>query len=293
MKRNNIYNLPQRVLDVIDGLNPIRPRPDKNVVHVTDLLLPAYAWNLYREKWDEITEDYSDYLISVQGDALHEAYKKYLPDFFYYRERHFEQEIDGVKLVGTCDVYDTREDELVDLKQTSVWSPGYKLEDYTKQTNCYSWFLNKEGKTVKKISIDVWYRNWNLKDSTRNHEYPSTSFETIDIPVWPIEKTEQFIKDQIEYLTMCKDPCSRQDKWQKFSAMRSTNGKEKVTPDKNFDTREEAERWIANWTPAASCLKSMPKGKISWRIKNGEPLSCLRYCKARSACSFALSLKGK
>jgi hypothetical protein len=191
---------------------------------------------------------------------------------------------------------------LTDLKQTSVWSPSYKIEDYTKQTNCYSLMLARNetpntklltaGCKVKHINIDVWYRNWKLRDQQwGGQDYPKIPYESIEIEVWPYAKTEQFIKDQIEYLLMCKDPCSRKDRWQKYSAMRSVNGKEKKNPDKNFETREEAEKWIDNWTPAASGLKSMPKGKLSWRIVDTEPTNCLSYCPARSVCHYAKSLK--
>ncbi len=289
--RTNKYNLPDRVLSVIDGLNPQRKRPDKNIIHVTDLLLPAYAWNLYREKWDEVEEDYSDWLISVQGDALHQAYQKYLGSKGYFCEKHLEQYIEGITLVGTLDCFDPRTETLIDLKQTSVWGPSYKMEDYTKQTNCYAWLLSKDNYKVKKIYIDVWLRNWKLADQMRNRNYPKIPYERLEIEVWPLEKTEEFIKDQIEYLTMCKDKCSRADKWQKYAAMRSVNGKEKATPDKNFENKQEAENWIKNWTPAASCLKTMPKGKITWRLADTPPLACLSYCKSRSVCPFALGLK--
>ncbi len=290
--RLNRYSLPDRVCSVIDGLNPPREPPTRNIIHVTDLLMPAYARNLLIDKADEIEVDYSGWLISVQGDALHQAYQKYLGAKGYLCEQHFEQEIEGITLVGTLDAYDPGTMTLIDLKQTSVWGPSYKIEDYTKQTNCYAWFLEKK-RQIKKIYIDVWYRNWKMADQLRNRNYPEIPYERIEIEVWPLEKTEQFIKDQIHYLLMCKDGCSREDKWQKYSAVRSVNGKEKVTPDKNFGSRSEAEYWIKNWTPEASCLKKAPKGKITWRLVDTEPTSCLHYCSARSVCPYAKSLKGK
>ncbi len=289
--RLNEHNLPDRVCSVIDGLNPPRKPPTRDVIHVTDLLMPAYARNLLIDKADEVEVDYSDWLISVQGDALHQAYQKYLELKGYVCELHLSEEIEGVKLVGTLDSYKEEIKTLIDLKQTSVWGPSYKIDDYTIQTNCYAWLLNKVKGKVEKIYIDVWYRNWKLADQLRNRNYPKIPYERIEIEVWPTSKTEQFIKDQIHYLLMCKDECSREDKWQKFSAMRSVNGKEKITPDKNFSSRSEAEYWIKNWTPEASCLKKAPKGKVSFRLVDTEPTSCLHYCSARSVCPYAKSLK--
>lgn len=291
--RLNKHGLPERVCQVIDGLNPPRLAPTRDIIHVTDLLMPAYARNLLIDKADEIEVDYSDWLISVQGDALHQAYEKYLSKQGYDCELSFEREIEGIKLVGTLDAYGEWIKTIVDLKQTSVWGPSYKIEDYTKQTNCYAWFLKKEDREVEKIYIDVWLRNWKLADQLRNRNYPKIPYERIEIEVWPLEKTEQFIKDQIHYLLMCKEKCSRADRWSKFSAMRSVNGKEKVTPDKNFSNKEEAEYWIKTWKYPMSGLKSLPKGKITWRLVDTEPTSCLHYCSARSVCPYALSLKGK
>jgi len=285
--RLNKHNLPDRVCQVIDGLNPPRPRPQKNIIHVTDLLLPAYAWNLYREKWDEIEEDYSDYLISVQGDALHEAYKKYLPvEDGWECEIEFEKKLNGVTIVGKCDAFNVNTGVLVDLKQTSVWNPGYKVDDYTKQTNCYAYLLQEDYigvNIVKKKYIDVWYRNWKLADMRRGgHTYPTIPYEKMEIEVWPLEKTEQFIKDQIHYLLMCKDKCSRKDKWQSYACHRNNNQK----PDRKFDTKVEAEEWIKNWKYTDSYLKNKPKGKITWKIVDTPPINCLHYCKARSVCPF-------
>lgn len=290
--RTNKFSLPDRVCKVIDGLNPPRPAPTNEVIHVTDLLLPANARRLCVENYDKIVRDYSDWLISCQGDAIHEAFKKYLGEEpGHLAELKLEKKFGSVLLVGTCDLFLSYEKHLCDLKQTAVWSPGYKIPDYTIQTNCYAHMLRSKGYEVDKISIDVIYRNWKLKDMGWNKDYPKYPYEEINIEVWDDDKVKQFIEDQIEYLLMCKEPCSRADKWQKYAAMRSVNGKEKQNPDKNFDDRAEAEKWIESWTPAASCLKSAPKGKVTWRLSDTPPLNCLNYCPARSVCSYAKKLK--
>lgn len=294
MRIINHYNLADRVLKVIEGINPTRERPKENVIHVTQLLMPAYVRRLLIEKWDEVQADYSDRLLTAQGTALHEAYEKYLENDGYIREHNMNIEIEGVTLTGTCDLYNPFLRRLVDVKQSSVWQENYKIPDWTKQTNVYRWMLAKENNAVDEIFIDLWYRNWKLSDKDRQGwQYPEIPYREVQIEVWPLEKIEEFIKDQIHYLTMCKDKCSRQDKWQKYGAFRSTNGKQKQNPDKNFDDLKEAQEWIKNWTPEASCLKSMPKGKITWELVDSEPTNCLYFCPSRSVCEFAKSLGGK
>ncbi len=291
--RTNNYNLPSRVLSVISGLNPERERPTNKKFHVTELLLPAFARNLLVERWNDITPDYSDFLISVQGDTLHRAYQKYLTPLGYMCEMSFYEEIEGVTITGTLDAYNPKTKTLISLKQTSVWGPTYKKLDYTKQENCYSWFLAKDiahfkgcetREKVSKIVVDIWYRNWQLKQAGWSHDYPKIPYEQMEIPVWPIEKTERFIKQSIEYLLMCKDPCSREDKWQKYSVMKNKN----KTPSKNCATELEAVKWIRNYR-----CDTTKKDRITanFQIVDSEPTNCLHYCKARSVCPYALSLK--
>lgn len=288
--RNNAHNLPERVKHVVDGLNPPRDKPSREVIHVTELLIPANARNLLIENWDDLEQDYSDWLISCQGDAMHEAYKKYLGTQGWHCEIPLQIDFGNVELVGTCDAFNMDERLLVDLKQTAVWSPGYKIEDYTKQTNCYGFMLptNVGGAYVRKIQIDVWYRNWKLKDSQWDHQYPKIPYETIEIEVWPLAKTEAFIKERIDYLLNYEGECTRADKWQKYSAFRNTN----KNPDRNFDTKEEAQKWIDNWTYKDSGLKNPPKVKPTFRLEDTQPTSCLSYCPARSVCPYAKKLKG-
>ena len=281
--KTNIHKLPQRVLDVIAGCNPDFPRPSKDIIHVTDLLKPAYAWNLYVDKYDEIVTDWSDQLVTAQGGSLHETYQMYLNGYGWECEMSFEKEIEGVKLTGTCDAFDLNTGTLVSLKQTSVWGPTYKIADYTKQENCYRWFLNKEGKGVEKIYVDIWYRNWQLKQAGWSANYPKVPYECIELEVWPVTKTEQYIKDQIHYLTMCKDECSMEDKWQKYSVMKNKN----KTSSRNCNTREECEIWITKYE------KENPKKKDKFKVVLTEPTNCLSYCSARSVCPYALSLRSK
>ncbi len=282
--RTNNYNLPSRVLSVISGLNPEREHPTMKKIHTTELLMPAYARNLLVERWDDITPDYSDYLISVQGDALHKAYQKYLYSLGYSCEQRYEEEIDGVIITGTLDAFQPDLGILIDLKQTSIWSPSYKRDDYAKQTNCYAWFLRKHDYKVNKIVVDIWYRNWQLKQAGWSHDYPKIPYEQMEIPVWPIQKTENFIKDQIEYLTMCKDPCSREDRWQKYSVVKNKN----KTPSKNCATELEAVKWIRNYR-----CDTTKKDRITanFTVVDSEPTNCISYCKARSVCPYAKSLR--
>ncbi|KKK62840.1 hypothetical protein LCGC14_3000320, partial [marine sediment metagenome] len=159
---------------------------------------------------------------TAQGSSLHEAYENYLPyNEGWDTEISFAEEIEGVTFVGTLDSYNRISEELVSLKQTSIWGPSYKIEDYTIQENCYKWFLSKQDKEVKKIFVDVFYRNWKLADKNRNRNYPEIPFEVIELELWDNSKTEKLIRGKIKEL-LSNRPCNRADRWSKFSALISS-----------------------------------------------------------------------
>lgn len=285
MNKINTYNLSDRVIRIIRGEKEWG-RPADKIFHVTSLLMPAYARKLFIEKYDEIVCDYSDELLTTQGNALHSRYEKFLGDDWNC-ELSLTEEIDGFTIIGTVDGYNEKQELILDIKQTAVWVPAYKMNDYAAQTNDYVWMLRKKGKKVTRIEVDIWYRNWKLKEVKWGKDYPKIPYEMLSIPVWNFEKQEQFIRDQLHYHTTCKDMCTREDKWQRYAVMKNKN----KTSSKNCDTREQAELWIKDYLQVQETAPRKKKTKDKFQIVNTEPTNCLFYCKSRSVCPFALGLK--
>lgn len=280
MKKINTHKLPNRVIRIIRGEKEWA-KPTNEIFHVTSLLMSAYARKLFVENYDKIICDYSDELLTTQGNALHSRYEKFLGNDWQC-ELPLTEKVDGLTVVGTIDGYNEKQELVLDIKQTAVWVPFYKIDDYAAQTNDYAWMLRKQGKKVSKIEMDIWYRNWKLKEVKWGKDYPEIPYEMLPIPVWDFEKQEQFIRDQLHYHTTCKDICTRENKWQRYAVMKNKN----KTSSKNCDTKKQAEQWVAAYIAA--------KGKIckdKFQIVNTEPTNCLYYCKARTVCPYALELK--
>ena len=261
----NKYNLPDRVIQVIEGKRKDKP-PDIKRMSVTDLIdepLPRY---LYITQWDKITRDYSDYLTMVQGTALHERYENTTAGD---REHKFEDDVGSFTLVGMADNY--FDETIMDIKQTGVYGPPYKIDKWTAQTNIYAWQRRKREQNVNKIVVDVWYRNW--KEGNKFwKDYPQIPFEEIELNLWTFEQQQAYIDSQIEYHYMNPEiECSNKQKGIRFEAYKGTN----KTPSKVGGTRSEVLDWVAK----------QPKG-LKFTVKKSNPVFCRLYCRSKSVCPY-------
>ena len=263
----NIHNLPERVIKVIKGKRKDKA-PDIKRMSVTDLIDEALPRYLYITEWDKITRDYSDYLTMVQGTALHDRYEMMAGDDDD-AEHKFEDDVGYYTIVGMADNY--FDETILDLKQTSVYGPQYKINKWTAQTNIYAWQRRKRGQVVNKILIDVWYRNW--KDGNKFWKgYPPIPYECIELDLWTFEQQQGYIDSQIEYHYMNSNTeCSNKQKGVRFEAYKGTN----KTPSKVGDTYEEVAEYVSK----------APKN-LKFDIRMSEPRFCAKYCKAGSVCPY-------
>ncbi len=133
MKWTNQYNLSDRVIRMIQGKYKER-KPELNRLSITDLVDEPLPRVLYINHWDDIVRDYSDMLTMVQGIALHSRYEMCAGDD-EDTEHKLEDVVDGVIVVGKADSY--FDGTLLELKQTGVYGPKYRIPKWTKQMNCY------------------------------------------------------------------------------------------------------------------------------------------------------------
>jgi hypothetical protein len=283
MKWENKYNLPDRVLRVIKGGHKDKV-PDINRLSITDLIEEPLARALYINFYDDIISDYSDLLLATQGTALHERYERCAADDDD-AEHKFEDVVNGMTVVGMADNY--FDNTILDLKQTGVYGPKYKIDKWTAQLNCYAWQRRKrkmyEGATadeaVNKLFVDVWYRDWK-QNKTYYKGYPPIPFEIIELKLWTFEEQDAYIKRQVDlhrWFTVQDSPkqygipCSNKTRGIRFEAYKKGN----KTPTKVEDTKEALELWVKDQT--FNCY---------YEIRKSAPVFCNRYCKARSVCPF-------
>ena len=284
MEWTNKFLLPDRVIRVLKGKYK-EHRPELNRLSITDLIDDPLPRILFINHWDEITRDYSDLITMVQGISLHSRYEDCASESADV-EHKFEDVINGVIVVGKADWYDAKgilrqgreEPLLLELKQTGVYGPKYRIPKWTKQMNCYAWQRRIREYPVEELGVDVWYRDWK-QGNVYWRDYPPIPYEYIRLDLWDFDKQDKYICSQVKKHLACV-PCERPDQYEKPCSDKQRGirweaykGKNK-TPTKVEDTDSELFLW---------CEQQPQK----FDIRKSEPVFCNRYCKSRSICPFA------
>lgn len=270
----NKYELPMRVIRVIQGRFKER-KPELNRLSITDLVDEPLPRILYINHWDEIIRDYSDMLTMVQGISLHSRYEMCATDDEDV-EHKFEDIVDNIIVVGKADMSWVQ--TVLEVKQTGVYGPKYRIPKWERQMNCYAWQRRIRGEEVDELLVDVWYRDWK-QGNVYWRDYPPIPYECISLDLWDYEKQNDYIYSQVakhlahpiydtpqEYDKPCSD-VQRGIRWEMFK------GKNK-TPTKVESTFDEATKW---------CQQQSYK----FDIRKSEAKFCNLYCKSRSICPFA------
>lgn len=292
MEFTNKFNLPDRVVRVIVGKYKYH-EPELNRLSVTDLTGDPLIRMLYVHHHDLIVRDYSDMLTMVQGTALHDRYEMVATD-----DEDVEHKLEDAILdtngnivmivVGKADSY--FDETILDVKQTGCYGPKYRIDKWTKQLNVYAWQIRKRtnklhqeyyGRGVKKLLIDVWYRDWK-QNKTYYKDYSPIPFEVIELELWPFEKQDEYVRSQVQkhinhpiFDTPDKytKPCSDKQRGIRFEAYKNKN----KTPTRVGDTIQEVE---GDWVDVVYAKG----GKVN--VVRSEPVFCNCYCKSRNICPF-------
>ena len=286
----NSHNLPDRILRVIQGKYK-EHKPELNRLSITDLIDNPLPRILYINHWDDIVRDYSDMITMVQGIALHSRYEMCATDD-EDAERKFEDVIvvpkervavgqpDGIIVVGKADSY--FDGTILEVKQTGVYGPKYRLDKWTKQMNSYAWQRRMRKQEVNELLVDIWYRDWK-QGNVHWRDYPPIPYECISLDLWDFETQDKYIHSQVQrHLShpvfdkpeQYERPCSDEQRGIRWEAYKGKN----KTPTKVGSTYEEVNNYCIEWNKGSK--------KESFDIRKSEPIFCVRYCKARSICPF-------
>jgi len=275
MKWTNNFNLPDRVIRVIQGKYKER-KPELNRLSITDLVEEPLSRILYINHWDDIVRDYSDLLTMVQGISLHSRYEMCATDD-EDAEHKYEDVVEGIIVVGKADNHFVN--TTLEVKQTGVYGPKYRIPKWTKQMNCYAWQRRIRDIAVDELLVDVWYRDWK-QGNTHWRDYPPIPYECISLDLWSFEKQDNYIHSQVQkHLAhpvfdspnQYERPCSDEQRGIRWEAYKGKN----KTPTK-VGTFDEVNQWVRT------------NGTVIFDVRKSEPVFCLRYCKSRSVCPFAI-----
>jgi len=251
---------------------------------VTELILPPRIGELRRQHRGEITEDASDRIFALLGQAIHTILERVAGERYLVEKRFtIYHKNSGVKVSGRIDCFDQQTRTLADYKLTSRYATkdGIKPE-WEAQGNLNRLLMEKNDTKVKKIEFWAIYRDWSKMAVSRGvKEMPLEQVQAFEIPMWDLAETEAYLDERIqlhqeaaETLPLCTD----EERWYKpakWAVMKK--GREKAIRGGLCASEEAAAEMIAGFDD--------PKQyRIEYR--KGEHQRCMHYCDVAPFCSF-------
>lgn len=248
----NKFNLPEPIVKAVQWSD--RPEAKPNHYSVTTLLRPPQARALEKFHDSEITQDVSDGLWRLLGQAVHSVVER-ASNGSPGAELSLSSPIpggEGSVLTGTTDHIDFKSGVLTDYKITSVWSflLGDKM-DWVAQTNMYKWLAEKIiDKPIQQLQIIAILRDHQKsKVVVDNPDYPPVPLIVQPVEIWDKSKVEGFILDRLVRHQCAEQnpsvvPCTSEERWErigKFAVIKK--GMKKAV--RLLDSKEEAGKYAA------------------------------------------------
>lgn len=281
MKITNVLNLPQPIVDAVQN-DPYDS--GESDISVTRLIAPPRQVALGKEHGSKITEDCSDRLFSLMGQAMHHVLERG-GDVEGTRiiERRLFTEVDGWKLSGQIDIWENG--TLDDYKFTSVWETMNGLkEEKIQQLNILAWLCRLNGIAVNKMRIVALYRDYSKSKAMFERDYPQHQIGVIEVPIWDDQKILAYVEERIAIHKAARITlplCTDDERWQrptKYAVMK--------------EERKSAIRLLE--TPDKAMLYCEDKGyakngefKSGYYVekRRGEATRCEHYCAVAPFCT--------
>ena len=289
MKLTNRLNLPAPIVEAIKNAGYDKGKSD---ITATGLIEPVRLAALKHRYAEDITEDASDLIYSLQGQSIHTILERAagaLKSQGFIAEERFYIEVEGWTVGAQIDVYDAGQRLLQDYKVTSVYSvkDGVK-EEYAQQMNIQAECLRQAGYVVDRLQIVAILRDWSKGERDRDQKdaeakgftskYPQHQVKIIDVPLIPREEVLDFIKSRVaahKAARLVSDSqlpeCTDDERWARASKWAvMEKGKKRAT--KLHDTEADAK---AHAEQLGAKVEARP----------GQSIRCASYCPMASKCS--------
>ena len=283
MRLTNKFGLPETICNAVN--RPTYTKEGANM-SVTELLGSPRIVQLKRRHWDELEQDASEMVWSLFGTAIHHILEHGKAENHVIEQR-LHAKVDGWHISGAIDLQVVTPEgiEISDYKTTSAYKVMAGSMDWEEQLNIYAYLVESQKKVpVTKIQIVAIVRDWSAREAAYKEGYPKAPIVVIDIPLWPFENREQFIRDRITAhsdATFAQETdeelpeCTPKDMWERprsFAIMKDGGVRAKSV----HASKEEAEKAWAE-------IKDYTKYKIIERP--GERVRCAGYCQVSKFCS--------
>lgn len=244
MNLTNIHDLPQALVDAVRN-DPYKGGGDISVTKLIDSPQRRVLLGKYK---DSIVEDVSERIWSLLGQAVHTILERANKSDIV-EERLFA-DVEGWSLSGQFDRMDLKNETLDDYKCTSTYKVMMSdMKEWERQLNVLRWLAIQNGYKVERLRIIAILRDWRKADAKRKQDYPQKPVATIDIAVWPIEKTYEYILDRIRLHQAAASgthiECNDEERWYEGTtyAVMKVGGKRAI---RVFERKEDAESQVSD-----------------------------------------------
>ena len=279
MKITNKHNVPETLMALANREYYSKGKSDFSV---TEIISPPRIQRLRKKHFEEIEQDVSDMLWSLLGSALHVVAERGQTENHITEERLYV-DVDGVILSGAIDLQKTTDAGIVitDYKFTSAWAIRQDKFDWEAQQNIYAWLVSKaKNEKVVGVQICALIRDWSRREAAVKADYPPAPIQVLELPLWPLEKTEAYIRERLEAHRNAKvaddwgdelPECSEEERWIRTTQY-AVKREGRKTAIRVLDSEEEAKE-----------LAEKEKGFVE--IRKGEAIRCVNnFCGVNQWC---------
>jgi hypothetical protein len=268
MPLTNKYSLPMPILKAIETIREDYTPGDADFT-ATELISPPKLNALKKKYKDQIEEDASDLIRSVEGVALHyilERGGKLCPG--YLGEQRHKAQFGPYTVSAQFDCLWLEGGVLTDWKRTTTYkcekdfNGQYKPnKEWAAQLNIQAEILRRAcGYDIRALQIGAFLRDWQPTKAMKDELYPQQEIITIPQPLAPPEYTERYILERCMLHEAAKKnvlldgddsvaECSVEERWQD-PTMYAVMKKGRKTALKRCGSPEEAQAMIAQSSDA-------------------------------------------
>jgi hypothetical protein len=300
MRLTNRLGLPSSIVAAVS--RDSYSRGDAHI-SVTTLVGPARKRMLEIVHGDELTEDVSDRIFALFGQAVHAVLERSDPDG--QTEERLFIERHGWRISGQYDRVLVTDQICQDYKVSSTYAvkDGAKPE-WVAQLNLLKLLLEHDGQVINRLQAVVILRDWQKSKAQHAADYPQAPVLVLDVPVWPTEQTEAYIADRLRAHANAQHVlplCTAEERWErpaKFALVKDGNSRATSL----HDTYDQAD--LARTAEIASAIEKAAKRRkapvtaekplkvpaFNIEERPAEQVRCESYCPARIKCEQANDL---
>lgn len=255
---------------------------------VTQLCKPPRILQLERRHKDEMVLEVSDFWNTFIGSAIHGGIAASLKDDKrYIIEKRQIIEVDGVKISGTPDIFDTEDGVIFDHKTMTTAAFGLEVKpEYEAQLNLYAYMLRENGYAVSGLKLNCIYLDWRKAACkfADPQKYPQTPCRIVEVPLWTNDKAEKFLKERLAlHEAACEvsdetlPECAADETWERPGKIAIYPRGGATRAMKLCNTEQDVTDWLT--------YKKMSRGNIMVDYRPATRMRCEQYCSAAPYCS--------